>query len=277
MYELKLCIMRAAAFSFFLTIIFSLSSHVFGLEHDPDKTYLETKGFLEVPLLLIPAGHYSLQFPDQSLTPELDPIHSIGGSYSYYKTEYAHFSPELKFQSATLFNDSWDRRYRPNIGRSDEAEVSLSQSLTTLSLGVKYVPRSWRRPLRPFASAHFGRTWMRNTIAVLNCDEEESDDEMLERFLKQNAYTYNFEIGLEYDFGEVVVFASATHLGSWDKFEYYDFDALNEYAPSSTPLSSLGRDEFRSELVDFHKTAPRHNGRLSMFGFQVGAFLRLAF
>lgn len=240
-----------------------------------DSLKQDIKGFVEIPLFIVPAGFYSPFFPDQALTPHLNTMHFLGGSYAYYPGKNVHFAPELRFQNATFFNDWWDRPYRPNVIPGDDAEISISSDLTVLSLGIKYSPHSWKSSLRPFASVHIGRAWMRNTLSVTDCDEDDNDEEMLERFLKQNSYVYNLEAGLEYDFGNFLMFLSLNYMASWDDFEYYDFDSLEPVRETPASKTFIGRDEFRSDIVEFHKEAPRYRGPLSMFGARIGFFWRL--
>jgi len=204
-----------------------------------DSLKQDIKGIFEMPVFIVPAGFYAAYFPDQALTPNLDPIHFAGGSYAYYPGKYVHFAPEVRFQIANFFDEAWNRPYRPNVIPGDDAEISISSGISVLSLGVKYAPHTWKRDLRPFASVHFGRAWMRNTLAVVDCDEDDNDEEMLERFLKQNGYIYNLEAGLEYDLGNVQVFLSINYMASWDDFEYYDFDALQNVR--ETPAAQVGK------------------------------------
>ena len=63
----------------------------------------------------------------------------------------------------------------------------------------------------------------------------------------------------------------------WDDFEYYDFDVLTEVTANRASKPLLRQDEFQSELVEFHKTAPRYQGPLSMIGVRIGVSLKLVF
>jgi hypothetical protein len=98
---------------------------------------------------------------------------------------------------------------------------------------------------------------------------------MLDRFLKQNSWVYNFEAGLEYDIDGFVISLSLNHMASWDDFEYYDFDSLSNVTSDPAEKSFVSQDEFRSELVEFHKSAPRYRGPLSLIGVRFGLAFRL--
>jgi hypothetical protein len=274
---LKTFDMKTAAFLTVLSVLASIMSVGSDRAHYSDTTLTKIKGYFEIPLAIVPLSGVGAQFPDQALTPYLDPMFSFGGSYAYYPSANSNFAIEARLMGSIFYRNSWDLDYRLEIARGVESTLNLRSELTTFSLGMKYVPRLWYSPVRPFGTIHFGRAFMHNSISVEEvCIGDEEYPGMHDRFLRQNGYTYGFELGLEYDTGELVLFLSVNYNASLDEFEYYDFDRIRNVRPTPAAKSLVSQDEIRSELVEFHKTAPRYRGRLSMFGFQVGAFWRLA-
>jgi hypothetical protein len=260
-----------------LSIVWLYFSPVFGSENifETDSLDYFPTMILEAPLVIAPLSFYSPLFPDQALAPNLKTQHFIGGSYALYPNLKSNIAFEGTLMFSEYFRESWDRPYRPNVIPNDDATLALSSTSTVFSLGLKYVPRHWSSPIKPFAAAHIGRMWMRNSMDVTDCDDDDNDREMHEIFLRQNGFIYSFETGLEYDFGDTVFFLSFNHMASWDDFEYYDFESLQPVNSSPAAKSLVQQEEFRSDIVEFHKTAPRYRGRLSMMGLRFGVLFRV--
>lgn len=272
--------MKTAAFFSLLLWLITTSGFASNLAPWQDSTRVEPRWFIEAPFVLVPLGFAGVQFPDQALTPNLDPMFAFGGSYAFYPSLESNLAFEARLTGTTFNRNTWDLDYRPEIAQNEETTLELRSELTIFSLGLKYVPRHWKSSVRPFATAHFGRAFMHNTMWVEErCpDGVEHLPGMRDRFLRHTGYVYSFELGLEYQWESMVFFASINHTASWEEFNYYDFDALNDFRAQPVipdAKTFVSEDEIRSGLVDFHKTAPRYRGRLSMFGFQVGIFWRL--
>lgn len=233
----------------------------------------------------------SLEVPIHAVMPKMSANFGTGFQFAYKPFRFIPVSLELRPNFGMYSNQTRQETYVFSDSSSTQTDVTYSSAMNKIMFGTKFHIGNEYQKIRGFITPQIGVNFMKSRIVIAD-PADEDDCHPLERnnTHRFSGLTYGGQMGVELDFsllfkntvieGRHKLYASATYLGSFQKFEYINVKHMMDHTHMTThsgTSSATDTQDLNAQFINVssnntheHKIAEVYRTNLSYWGINIG-------